>query len=96
MTSSRELTTEDIEALERITKGFVARDGFSWRQGGEDDRVFTEASATIWGGDPEEMILDCSDHDCGPELAAALVAMRNAFPALLTIAKRAAQAQVAP
>lgn len=84
---SAELTREQLDELEAAVKGFVGED---WEQGcGDCESQFNvdNGLAIVVDGNHDQVLLDSSDHDCGPEMAAALVAMHNAFPALLQMAR---------
>jgi hypothetical protein len=87
---SAELTADKLDELERVTDGFTC--GEPWEQGSEDWDAQAEwgnGTVLVVAGDPQHVIFDCGQHDCGTELAAALVAMHNAFPALLQAAREA-------
>jgi hypothetical protein len=88
---SDELTSEQLDELESAVKGFV---GVDWEQGcGDCEANFGVENGRAAVVDEEHLgvLLDCSDHDCGPEMAAALVAMHKAFPALLRMAQSSIQ-----
>jgi len=84
---SAELTREQLDHLEAAVKGFV---GENWEQGTADDDVHCDGddgTALVMDWEHLMMLLDCNHHDCGPEMAAAIVAAHNAFPVLLQMAR---------
>lgn len=85
---SAELTRKQLDDLAAKVEGFVGED---WEQGTADDDVHCEdegdGTALVMDWEHLMMLLDCNHHDCGAEMAAALVAMHNALPALVQMAR---------
>lgn len=87
-TKQKTLTVSQLDALAKAVEGFVGED---WEQGDEQWDSFAEwgdGKVLVLAGDPLQVIFDCGNHDCGVEMAAAMVAMHNALPALLGMARK--------
>lgn len=83
-----DMTEKRIDQLEAAVKGFVGED---WEQGTEEwdaQAEWSDGTVLVLAGDPQNVIFDCGQHDCGREMAAAIVEMHNAFPDLLQTARR--------
>lgn len=84
------LTPAELDALEVAIEGTVSPD-HPWRQG--DDSECDEgtsphdAQSRVWHEDT--LVMDLCDHDYGPEIATGVVAMHNALPSLIAMAREA-------
>lgn len=73
------MTPAELDSLEAAVKGCVGDD---WSTGDDSScEVYTDKGT---------LVMDLCDHDYGPEIATGVVAMHNALPALIEMARRCA------
>jgi hypothetical protein len=81
-----DLTKEQLETLRTQTNGFVGTD---WKTKSEIGNYYAhdpEQQALVVCDRSDNMVADFGHHDCGTDLATAVAAIHNAFPALLDMA----------